>query len=128
MLRCSHCATELAESARFCSSWGAPTSSPRCLCVAPKPSRSVLAELLCWSGSAWTRRATGSNLRRCNARHSLPEERWASTATSRFACLPASYVSRKQPPPPSAGTQPWGQRPAPRRRDTFPSPWGWSLL
>ncbi|PYU34691.1 MAG: hypothetical protein DMG28_05195 [Acidobacteria bacterium] len=27
MLRCSHCATELAESARFCSSCGAPTTS-----------------------------------------------------------------------------------------------------
>src|SRR5467141_2923782 len=35
MLRCSHCATELAESARFCSSCGAPTSSLSQMPTAP---------------------------------------------------------------------------------------------
>src|SRR2546425_122511 len=35
MLRCSHCATELTESARFCSSCGAPTSSLSQMPTAP---------------------------------------------------------------------------------------------
>src|SRR5712691_8667176 len=42
MLRCSHCATELAESARFCSSCGAPTSSLSQMPTAP-PSHAASA-------------------------------------------------------------------------------------
>src|SRR2546426_10661594 len=43
MLRCSHCATELAESARLCSSWGAPTSSLR-VCAFSLSLRSFLVD------------------------------------------------------------------------------------
>ena len=50
-----------------------------------------------------------SKLRRCNARHSLPEERWASTATSRFACLPASSVSRCDLKSSRPELSPWAQ-------------------